>query len=106
MLIVIGDLDTLAKTTVLLLLFVFVCVNVAVLYLRRDPVAHSHFRAPTALPVLGVICCVALIIQKLVEDTDTFAYAAGLIALGIGLWLVARVLTGPAQEIDPETLVD
>ena len=35
-LIVVGDLDTLADTTVLLLLFVFVCVNSAVLVLRKD----------------------------------------------------------------------
>ena len=32
---------------------VFTAVNVAVLVLRRDPVAHRHFRAPTAAPVVG-----------------------------------------------------
>ena len=53
-LIIIGDLDTLADTTVLLLLFVFVCVNTAVLVLRKDKVDHDHFRAPSILPVLGV----------------------------------------------------
>jgi basic amino acid/polyamine antiporter, APA family len=105
-LIVIGDLETLAKTTVLLLLFVFVFVNVAVLVLRRQPVDHEHFRAPTALPVLGALCCVALIIQKLVEETSTFAYAAGLLAFGVVLWLIARALTGPAEPIDPAKLMD
>jgi basic amino acid/polyamine antiporter, APA family len=105
-LIVIGDLTTLAETTVLLLLFVFVFVNVAVLVLRRQPVDHEHFRAPTALPALGALCCVALIIQKLVEETSTFAYAAGLLALGVVLWLIARSLTGPAEPIDPAKLVD
>jgi basic amino acid/polyamine antiporter, APA family len=105
-LIVIGDLETLAKTTVLLLLFVFVFVNVAVLVLRRQPVDHEHFRAPTALPVLGALCCVALIIQKVVEETSTFAYAAGLLAFGVVLWLIARALTGPAEPIDPAKLMD
>ena len=105
-LIIVGDLATLAKTTVLLLLFVFVCVNIAVIYLRRDRVEHQHYHAPTLLPVVGAGCCVALIIQKLIEETDTFAYAAGLIGLGIALWLVARVLTGPAQPIDPDKLLD
>jgi APA family basic amino acid/polyamine antiporter len=105
-LIVVGDLTTLANTTVLLLLGVFVFVNVAVLVLRRQPVEHRHFRAPTALPALGVICCVALIIDKLLDDATTFAYAGGLLALGAVLWLVARAITGPAEEINPATLLD
>ena len=42
-LVALGDLESLADTTVLLLLGVFVCVNVAVLVLRRDP------RRPRAL---------------------------------------------------------
>ena len=49
-----GDLESLADTTVLLLLCVFVSVNIAVLMLRRDRVEHDHWRAPTVLPVLGV----------------------------------------------------
>ena len=53
-LIIVGDLDTLADTTVLLLLFVFVCVNTAVLVLRKDKVEHEHFRAPSIVAVLGV----------------------------------------------------
>ena len=47
MLIASGDLSDLADTTVLLLLLVFTVVNIAVLVLRRDPVPHPHFRAPT-----------------------------------------------------------
>ena len=89
-LIVIGDLDTLADTTVLLLLFVFVCVNAAVLVLRREPVDYDHFRAPTAVPVLGVLACAALIVHKAFDDLTVFAYAGGLIALGIVLWALTR----------------
>ena len=40
-----GDLSDLVDTTVLLLLFVFTAVNIAVLVLRRDRVEHSHFHA-------------------------------------------------------------
>jgi APA family basic amino acid/polyamine antiporter len=72
-LVVIGDLTTLANTTVLLLLAVFVCVNIAVLVLRGQPVEHRHFHAPTLLPILGVGCCIALIIDKLADDATTFA---------------------------------
>ena len=89
-LVLVGDLETLADTTVLLLLFVFVCVNTAVLVLRRDPVDHDHFRAPTIVPVLGVIACVALIIHKAFDDLVIFAYAGGLIGLGIVLWAITR----------------
>ena len=74
-LLVLGDLESLADTTVLLLLSVFVCVNIAVLVLRRDPVEHEHWRAPTALPVLGAVVCVGLIVQKAFEDASDFAYA-------------------------------
>jgi amino acid transporter len=105
-LIAIGSLEKLADTTVLLLLIVFTCVNVAVLVLRRDPVAHEHFRAPTALPVIGALTCVALVVRTLVDDPGTAAYAAGLLVLGVVLWGVARAIAGPPEPIDPERLVD
>jgi basic amino acid/polyamine antiporter, APA family len=105
-LVALGDLESLADTTVLLLLMVFVCVNVAVLILRREPVEHAHWRAPTALPVLGALACLGLIVQKAVEDAVIFAYAGGLIALGVVLWAVNRMLTGPTEPIDPAELVD
>ena len=94
-LVTLGDLESLADTTVLLLLFVFICVNVAVLVLRRDPVEHEHFHAPSAIPVIGAAACTALIVQKAVTETETFLYAGGLIVLGIVLWLINRALTTP-----------
>jgi amino acid transporter len=105
-LVVTGDLETLADTTVLLLLFAFVAVHASVLVLRRTPVDHEHFTAWTGFPVLGGLCCAALIIQKLVEDTVVFAYAGGLLAFGLALWLLERALAGPTDEIDPASLVD
>jgi amino acid transporter len=104
-LVIVGDLETLADTTVLLLLFAFVAVHVAVLVLRRTPVDHEHFRAWTGFPILGALCCLALIIQKLVDDTVIFAYAGGLLAFGLALWLIARAVSGPPEEVDPERLV-
>lgn len=105
-LVVVGDLETLADTTVLLLLFIFVAVHVSVLVLRRTPVEHEHFRAWTGFPVLGALCCIALIADTLVEDTITFAYAGGLLAFGLVLWLIARAFTGPVERIDPVKLGD
>src|SRR5699024_7404554 len=53
----VGQIKNLGGTTSLLLLGVFAVVNVAVLVLRRDRKDHRHFRAPTAIPVIGIICC-------------------------------------------------
>ncbi|GAB3974102.1 amino acid permease [Plantactinospora veratri] len=55
-----ADLTALGGTTSLLLLTVFTVVNIAVLVLRRDPVDHRHFRAPTVIPVAGAITCAYL----------------------------------------------
>jgi basic amino acid/polyamine antiporter, APA family len=85
---------------------VFVVVNIAVLVLRRDPVDHDHYQAPTVLPALGAVCCVALLIHKAVNDITVYAYAAGLLALGAVLWGINRVIGRPHQEIDPAKLVD
>ena len=84
-LIVSGDLSDLADTTVLLLLLVFTAVNIAVLVLRRDPVDHEHFRAPTALPVLGALASLGLMTTK---DVEIFGRAGLLILLGLILWAV------------------
>jgi basic amino acid/polyamine antiporter, APA family len=88
-LVIIGDLETLADTTVLLLLFAFVAVHLSVLVLRRTPVDHEHFTAWIGFPVLGALTCGALIIQKLIEDAIVFAYAGGLLAVGLVLWLLS-----------------
>ena len=84
----VGDL---AETTVLLLLGVFATVNVAVLVVRRrDPEQGDWFRAPTAMPILGVIASIGLMTTK---DAETFARAGVLLAVGILLWAINRLLS-------------
>ena len=58
------------------------------------------------LPVLGVIACAGLIVQKAFDDAVIFAYAGGLIAIGIVLWAISRAVAGPPEELDPAKLVD
>jgi amino acid transporter len=89
-----GDLSSLADTTVLLLLFVFIIVNAAVLVLRHEAVDHRHFRAPTVFPVLGGLVSVALIADTALDDLATFGRAAGLLSVGVLLWVITRAGSG------------
>ena len=89
---ILGDLTTLADTTVLLLLFVFVGVHVSLLVLRREPVDHDHFRAPTALPWLGAVTCAGLAVQQVIEDPKLVLWAGGLMLFGLILWFVERAV--------------
>ena len=101
LLVLTGDLASLADTTVLLLLVVFILVNVSVLVLRRDAVEHAHFHAPTVFPVVGIAVCVALMTQK---SGETYARAGALLALGVAFWLVNRLVTGPRGPFDTREL--
>ncbi len=87
-----GDdtIEALSGTTALLLLCVFTVVNVTVLVLRRDHVDRSHFVAPTVLPALGALACAFLVGPWARERADWVQYeiAAGLIVVGIVLWLL------------------
>ncbi|NSL43075.1 APC family permease [Streptomyces sp. 8P21H-1] len=83
-----GDVATLASTLVLLLLVVFFFVNTALLVLRRDAVAHDHFKAPTAVPVLGAVSCVVLATQI---ERDVWLRGLLVLAVGATLGVVAAV---------------
>jgi amino acid transporter len=91
-LVVIGDLSTLADTTVLLLLIVFVGVHVSLLRLRSTPVDHKHFRAWTPLPWLGLITCAGLAVQSVVDNPELVLWAGGLLLFGLILWLIERTV--------------
>ncbi|MDT0309374.1 APC family permease [Streptomyces sp. DSM 44917] len=81
-----ADLAALGGTTSLLLLCVFTVVNVAVLVLRRSPVEHAHFRAPTALPVLGAILCAYLATPLSGRAGEDYRIAGWLMVVGLALW--------------------
>jgi amino acid transporter len=94
----VGDVGVLAETVVLLLLFVFISTNVAVLVLRRDHVEHDHFKVWTFVPVLGVLSCILLLTQ---QSGQVWLYAAILLAVGVVLYFVAR-FTGRRSGRDHE----
>ncbi len=98
-----GDLGELANTVVLLLLFVFLSTNIAVLVLRKDEVAADHFRVWAVVPVLAVGSCVLLLWK---QEAGTWLRAAILLAVGVVLYLLAqaswwRTTEEPAREEHP-----
>lgn len=84
-----NDLSDLSNTTTSLLLGVFFFVNVSVLVLRRDPVDTDHFVAPTALPAIGAVVSLGLLIYRIVNDTGQIVYALALLALGVVFWFAS-----------------
>ncbi len=96
-------LPTLGGTTALLLLGVFTVVNIAALVLRRDRVDHDHFRAPTVLPVIGAVTCAFLVGPWTDRDTEQYVVAGVLLAVGVVLWAITRIVTG---RRDPEDSLD
>ncbi|MQA79095.1 MAG: amino acid permease [Streptosporangiales bacterium] len=87
-----ADLTALGGTTSLLLLCVFTVVNIAVLVLRRSPVEHKHFKAPTAIPIIGAVLCAYLVSPLSGRATADYAIAGILMVVGLVLWLITFLL--------------
>jgi APA family basic amino acid/polyamine antiporter len=103
-----ADLTALGGTTSLLLLCVFTVVNIAVLVLRRDPVEHRHFKAPTAIPVIGAIVCAYLASPLSGRSGDDYRVGGVLLVIGVLLWLITwatnRFLRHEDTTINPENV--
>lgn len=83
-----GSLEILAQTVVLLLLFVFISTNLAVLVLRKDVVSHDHFRVPGWVPILAIASCLLLMTQ---QNSETWLRAGALLLVGAVLYGITRV---------------
>jgi amino acid transporter len=83
-----ADLRTLAETASILTAGVFAVCNISVLVLRRDPVAHKHFRTPTAAAVLGAASCIFLVSPLTGRPAEEYAIGGALLALGVVVWCV------------------
>jgi APA family basic amino acid/polyamine antiporter len=86
-----ADLTALGGTTSLLLLCVFTVVNIAVLVLRRDRVEHKHFKAPTAIPVIGAVACAYLASPLSGRAAADYRVAGILLVIGVILWVITWV---------------
>ncbi len=75
------------------------------LVLRKDPVDHEHFHAPTVLPVLGAITCAFLVGPWTGRDDAQYRVAAGLLALGVVLWVCTGCGTAACAPRRPASAI-
>jgi APA family basic amino acid/polyamine antiporter len=92
---------TLGGTTALLLLCVFAVVNLAVLLLRKSPVPHAHYRAPTLCPVLGLVSCLYLASPLAGREVAQYAIAGVLLLIGIALFGLNALLERRIDRVSP-----
>lgn len=77
-----GDISSLARSTSVLLLCCFVLVNVALVVLKLRESWDGYFNVPIAVPVLGAVVCLAMLSQaKLPELMTAGAILAGIVVL-------------------------
>ena len=102
----VGGVPQLGGTTALLLLCVFTVVNVAVMVLRKDTVAHKHFRTPTFLAILGVISCAFLVGPWTGRNPEQYTIAGVLLGIGVVLWLVTVAINKSSGVVASEPTME
>ena len=93
----VGDVDLverLAAVTVVFLLFIYALVIVSALKLRREPAGPDAYRASTPLLYLGIVGNAVLLTYVVVDDPASLFWVAGLLAVGVALYLVQRLRGG------------
>jgi APA family basic amino acid/polyamine antiporter len=82
-LVLIGTIAELAAATVLLLLLVFAVVNAALFILKqRKGEPRGFFEIPLAVPALGAVVCLALVVVRVVTGDWGAPAIAGVLLLG------------------------
>jgi amino acid transporter len=95
------DLDIvgrLATVTVVFLLFIYALVIVSALKLRGEGETEDSYRANTALLYLGVLGNIVLLGYVVIDDPASLYWVAGLLALGVALYLVKRAAGGRSSK--------
>ncbi|MFQ1002667.1 APC family permease [Modestobacter sp. SSW1-42] len=86
--------DRLATITVVFLLFIYALVIVACLRLRGRDETPDTYRANTPLLVLGIVGNVVVLVYTVYDDPGALLWVAGLLALGVVLYLAEHVSKG------------
>jgi amino acid transporter len=93
----------LATVTVVLLLFIYALVIVAAFKLRGQDETEKTYRAPTALLVVGLVGNALLLGYVVYDDPASLIWCAGLIGLGVVLFLIEYVRGSQDRTADAET---
>ncbi len=82
--------DRLATITVVFLLFIYALVIVSCLKLRGKDERPDTYRANTPLLVVGIIGNLTVLAYTLIDDPEALWWVAGLLAVGLVLYLLER----------------
>ena len=93
-----GTIAELAAATVLLLLLVFAVVNAALFVLkRRKGEKHGYFEIPLAVPALGALVCLILVVVRVGTGDWRAPAIAGVLLLGtVLIYALVRPKVAPA----------
>jgi basic amino acid/polyamine antiporter, APA family len=93
-----GTIAELAAATVLLLLLVFAVVNAALFVLkRRTSEKHGYFEIPLAVPALGALVCLILVVVRVGTGDWRAPAIAGVLLLGaVLIYAAVRPKVAPA----------
>jgi len=92
----------LATVTVVLVLAVYALVILSALRLRGHDETERSFRAPTPLLLVGLVGDLVLLAYVVYDDPASLLWCGALVAIGVALYLVERVVGAgrPAREPD------
>ena len=93
-----GTIAELAAATVLLLLLVFAVVNAALFVLKRRPgEKHGYFEIPLAVPAIGALVCLVLVVVRVgTGDWRAPAIAGALLLASAVIYAIVRPKVAPA----------
>jgi amino acid transporter len=96
--------DRLATITVVFLLFIYALVIVACLKLRGKDETADTFRANTPLLFVGILGNLAVLAYTLIDDPAALFWVAGLLAVGLVLFLLEKGFGGKKPPKNPGTV--
>jgi amino acid transporter len=97
--------DRLATITVVFLLFIYALVIVACLKLRGKDETADTYRANTPLLFVGILGNLAVLAYTLIDDPGALFWVAGLLAVGLVLYLLEKFFGSKNQSgsVEPPT---
>lgn len=92
-----GDISSLAKSTSVLLLSCFIVVNIALIVLQRKEKVSGSFEVPAFVPALGAIVCLAILSKAQAAEIIT---ASTILALIVVLYGVMRPKASAIERME------